>query len=276
MKVVVTGASGFIGRALVRELSRRGVNPVPVARSSLGLHSLGVVVKDYRETPSGDILIHLAEASDPAALKNQEAIHKERTVDRMDRLLEKGFQRIIYASSALVYGDQINHPRRPEETPTSSNIYSQVKLICEDLVLSKGGLCARLANVYGPDMADESVVSDILGQIPGEGDLKIRNDIPVRDFLWIEDAARGLADMTLGTEKGVFNLGSGTGTSIGRLAKLALEIADEADRTVKVLQSSKKKSHLILDISSTTNAFGWSPQVSLANGLSMLLEQHYE
>ena len=47
----------------------------------------------------------------------------------------------------------------------------------------------RLANVYGPGMAANNVMSDILGQVPGDGPLVVRDIAPVRDYLWIEDAA---------------------------------------------------------------------------------------
>ena len=105
-----------------------------------------------------------------------------------------------------------------------------------------------------------------------DGPLTVRDPSPIRDFLWIEDAARGLADMAVGTGLGIFNLGSGTGVSVGDLARLALDLAGQSDRPVVASQPSQRPSSLSLNISSTASTFGWAPQVPLSHGLAQLQE----
>ena len=95
---------------------------------------------------------------------------------------------------------------------------------------------------------------------------------PVRAFLWIEDAARGLADIAVRTGLGIFNRGSGTGASVGDLARLALELAGQSDRLVVASQPSQKPSSLSLDISSTASTFRWALQVQRSRGLALLQE----
>ena len=65
MKVIVTGASGFLGDRVVKKLLIRGIDVCAVARRPLK-YSNSVVVDNYLDTPKGDILIHLAENPDRA------------------------------------------------------------------------------------------------------------------------------------------------------------------------------------------------------------------
>ena len=139
----------------------------------------------------------------------------------------------------------------------------------------------RLANVYGPGMSEKNVMSTILSQIPGVGALKVMDTNPVRDFIWVEDAAEGIVALALGKlnefdEKKVFNLGTGIGTSIGSLAELALEIGTQPSRQVKAQHLNSRKSILILDSSDTTNACGWISKTSLRQGLTQMLHIRQE
>ena len=270
MRIVVTGASGFVGTALVRELQRRGIETIATVRHPPDPLPVGTtVVQSSDDAPLGDVLVHLAEGRRMNAMDDASV---QQLIRRCGRLLGKGYARPVYASSALVYGDRETHPRRPEEQPAPESPYARAKLACEEIVTERRGLVARLANVYGPGMARDNVVSDVLEQIPGDGPLTVRDPLPVRDFLWIEDAARGLADMAVGTGLGIFNLGSGTGVSVGDLARLALDLAGQSDRPVVASQPSQKPSSLSLDISSTASTFGWAPQVPLSGGLAQLQE----
>jgi nucleoside-diphosphate-sugar epimerase len=140
------------------------------------------------------------------------------------------------------------------------------------MVLAAGGAAVRLANLYGPGMAANNVLSDVLQQLGGAGPVRIRDAAPVRDFLWVGDAAAGLAAVALGEPAGIYNLGSEHGTSIGELVRLLLEAAEEEGREIVATAPADRPSTLVLDIAATEAAFGWRPQTSLASGLRMLLK----
>jgi nucleoside-diphosphate-sugar epimerase len=273
--VVVTGSSGFIGRAVVDELFRRHRKVLAVSRSHLSrcgqLES--VVVKDYAATPdlSGMILIHLAETRDIAEAEALGRSHIDTCLARVERLAAKRPMRIVYASSAVVYGDEMPHPRRSHEKTVANGFYALAKMACEQRVLDAGGVVARLANVYGPGMARKAVLSDILGQIHKSGPIIVRDAQVVRDFLWIDDAARGLVDLALGSATGIFNLGMGSGVSVAELARLALKASGQDDRQLIETSPSGRTSTLVLDIEDTSTMFGWHPQISLLAGVSRML-----
>jgi nucleoside-diphosphate-sugar epimerase len=164
---------------------------------------------------------------------------------------------VVYASSAAVYGDGVSRPRRTDEPVIPVNAYARAKAICEAEVLAAGGAVARLANLYGPGMAANNVISDILRQIPGTGPLTVRDGAPVRDYLWVDDAARGIADLA--------------STRAGEVARIALDLAGQSERQVVASAPTVTPSHLILDVSATVAMLGWRSKVSLEEGLKALL-----
>ena len=122
-------------------------------------------------------------------------------------------------------------------------------------------------------MSPRNVVSTVLAQIPGTGAVEVLDDSPVRDFLWVEDAAEALATMALATPNGIYNVGSGSGTTIRALALLAVDLAGQSGRNVSSrLPPSVPPSSLVLDASATSSSFGWHPRVALSTGIRALLD----
>lgn len=269
MTVTVTGASGFVGHAVVAELRRRGVAVVAVSRrDSRPLAGMTAVrVDDYAQTPSGDTLIHLAEPREVLAV---DEVMARRAAETFAGLAAR-FRTIVYASSAAIYGDATRHPRRCDEPVSPSGPYGRMKQEGEKIAVGRGGAAIRLANLYGPGMARNSVMSEILTQLGRPGPLLIRDGAPIRDFLWVDDAARGMVDIATAALRGIFNLGTGIGVSIGELARQALAIAGEAGRAIQATAAKPGNSVLILDPSGTTAACGWTPRVDLVDGLGRLI-----
>lgn len=237
---------------------------------------------DYAQAPEGDVLIHLAENNSRASVSSSGGKEYEEVNERtLFALLAKRYQRVVYASSALVYGDLEAVARHPKHPVYVNDVYTRVKRRSELAVLDGGcGIVIRLANIYGFGMAQANVISDVLRQIPAQGPIVVLNDVPVRDFLWVEDAAEGVATLATGEPKttepnNIFNLGTGMGTSIGAMARMALEIAGDTERKVVATKPSGRFSSLILDISDVTSVWGWKPITSLRQGLGRLLNQRY-
>lgn len=277
MRIVVTGASGFLGQAVLRCLHARGADAVGVARrAAAGC----VTVHHYQDSPAGDVLVHLAGDSDMQRVAAAGAAYAQQAAGLLDALLAKGYSHTVYASSAVLYGDGSQHPRHTGEPVVLHGDYARIKHAGEQAVqAARNGLSVRLANLYGPGMSRSNVVSAILGQIPGQGPLRVRDTRPVRDFLWVADAAEALATMAQhGDSAGVFNLGSGQGVSVGELAHAALAAAGQASRPVESATTppplDAPPSTLVLDISATRALFGWRPATPLAEGLRRLLNHN--
>lgn len=269
MKFVVTGASGFLGRAMIQDLANIGIDAVGVSRHPCR----GCIqVESYAHSPGGDVLVHLAEASDRAYAQANSPLYEQRSLATLDALLNKGFSRVVYASSAVLYGDQEQSLRRGSDPVYVKDAYSRLKLASEKAVLNHGGIVARLVNLYGPGMSESNVLSTILGQIRQDGPVRVLDASPERDFLWISDAARAMALMAMGEATGVFNIGSGQGVSIRELANLVLDAAGQAGRPVESASASNRFSKLVVDIAQTREVFGWYPAVTLVEGISTLVK----
>ena len=269
MAIVVTGASGFVGRSLVGHLARRGVDVLAVSRRGhcFAPPARSLVVDDYARLPAaGDVLVHLAESPHAAQAEGS----AERSAAALRALAGRGFSRLVYASSGVVYGDRAETPRRPSDPLQGEGAYARAKREAEAVVAERGGVIARLGNVIGPEMHEGTVSSDILAQLDGEGPLLLRDLGPVRDYVWVDDVAEGLAGMALGRATGAFNLASGQGVSVAELARRACALAGRPDRAI-VGRGAPSRSHLTLDIGETTEAFGWRPRTALDEALRRLI-----
>jgi UDP-glucose 4-epimerase len=277
MPIVVTGAGGFVGSALVRRMREQGLDCLPLSRGGATAKTAGgIQVEDYGDyIPSrGDTLIHLAQPRAIAETDGNQDRAAENTIDAAvalgRRLLAHDWGRVLFVSSAAVYGDGESHARRPDEELVPTAAYARMKMTCEQDVIKQGGTVLRLANVYGPDMASNNVLSDIMNALDKGGPLVVRDDTPVRDFIWVEDVAEGILSFLSSETLGIFNLGTAKGTSVRELAKSALQAAGQGDRAVLSSAPQDRQSCLVLDISLTTEATGWLPRVDVAEGLATL------
>lgn len=268
--VVVTGASGFLGRHIVHQLMAEKYETYAVARGELNFASpiQNIRVQRYEDLdpPPGATLIHLAETNSTSSQEDGAA-----AFTLLENLLAKPFERVLFASSATVYGDQNTNPSDTDEEIAPTNAYAQQKQLREQLVLDHGGTVIRIANVYGPGMSTKNVMSDILAQLDAPGPISVRDDTPIRDYVWVEDVAKGvLAVLNTGTT-GIINIGTGFGVSVRSLAQMILSCAGQENRTIIATSPTSAVSNLVLDIRQTASKTGWKPQTALSLGIERLL-----
>jgi UDP-glucose 4-epimerase len=271
VRLVVTGASGFIGGHLLeRVLNEKNFEILGLSRSGANNTTK---VSSYVDAPDGDILIHLAEDNKPESVAIQGQMYETQVLSTLESLVNKKYSRVVYASSSIVYGEESKFPHSTDSSICRDTPYRRAKAASEEAVLScNKGVVARIANVYGPRMSSSSVLSQILNQIHLESDLVIRDATPIRDFIWVGDVINGLLqlathDLSDNPASRIYNLGTGVGTSIGNLARQTLDLAGQTSRRVVASSLTENPSSIILDYSKTTLTCGWSPKTSLRNGL---------
>lgn len=274
--IVVTGASGFIGRHLVARLNGEGVPVVALARRAPAIQlPFGVAcVGDYATyaPPANAVLVHLAEPPHITSVDMEGERHVAKMRDQAAALLARGYGRAIYVSSATVYGDHSATPRRPDEPLSEpTKIYSQAKLAVEALFLKDNGVVVRATNIFGNGMSPGTIFGDIFRQLDGKGPIIIRETTPVRDYLWVEDAADALVSIATGTASGLYNLASGHAVSCEELAQVVLRLDGQNGRDV-MGALPPRQSVLRLDISATMRDFNWTPRTTLEGGIRRLLD----
>ena len=115
-------------------------------------------------------------------------------------------------------------------------------------------------------------IGAILDQLGDPAPLRLRDLSPVRDFTHVTDAAHGVLLLAKAMSAGIFNLGTGIGTSIGDLARLMLSLAGQPDRSLIETAPDGGVSHLALDPTRLREATGWRPDIPLRTGLAQMID----
>lgn len=257
--MAVTGAGGVIGTALCsRLLQDDKVELFPV-------YNLGQIVLDDDPLPEVDVIIHLSE---PSVASEVHEIAREMNVRKLKKLVSHKGCRIIYASSAAVYGDEYTCKCSESNLTVANSEYVRSKVECEKIVLDHGGTVFRLGNVYGPSPKVGTVLNVIIQQFKFyTGEIRLFNKTSVRDFVWIEDVVDCFAKaIHYPNTSGVFNLGSGEGTSVSQIIR---QFSIFARKTPSVMELSplSKSSYLVLDTRKMFETFGWCASTKLSDGL---------
>ena len=295
MKVLVTGGAGFIGSHIVDQLLAEGhqvvvvddlstgsldnVNPQAsfVRLSVLDGELLGLFARE-----KFDAALHLAaQTIVGSSLEHPDIdarVNVLGTLQVLEGCRQHGVERIIFASTAAVYGDTAELPV-PEEAPGQpASFYGLSKLTAERYIqmyhalYGLNYLILRYANVYGErqgDRGEGGVVSIFAGCLCRNNRLNIYGDGgQTRDFVYVGDvAAANVAAVTTPQTNRILNISSQTETSVNELASLFAEIAGEAAcpayhpaRSGDILRSTLRNREACA-------ALDWQPRIGLREGL---------
>lgn len=262
----VSGANGFVGKAILKYCAIHQIPAIGYCRSKVLAAGL-VQLKDYRDIPEGGRLIHLAESRQ---IGDVDAKVMQQQSELADLLAVQKFEKIVYASSAAVYASA-QHIIDVGYQQFSDTLYAQGKLNCERLFVKQGHLAARLANIYGPGMAPQNVISAILAQRQ-QTEISVFTLNSVRDYIWVDDVAAGLVQMALSQQQGVFHLSSGIATSVLDLIQHSCQLAN--NRQYQIIQTKQiPQSTVVLNPAKTLQCFAWRPVVDVIQGLSLLIQE---
>ncbi|MGH8932571.1 MAG: NAD-dependent epimerase/dehydratase family protein [Egibacteraceae bacterium] len=300
-RVLVTGACGFIGRAVVRELAAAGARVVAAYRRDtptpfLPRDSVALDLLDHgalvRSLDGVDLVVHLAARS--GGIEFQEARHVDifaenhaLTKSVLAAATQAGVTRVFLASSAVVYrdgaGGQLLDERAAVVAPGIQPVsgYAWSKLTDEALggwYGLEGGLevvTGRFGNVYGPGGSPSTVVHALVRRAlaaPTGGRFVVWGDgTAVRSFLYLSDAARAAATvLERGVSGQVYNLDSSIPTTIHELARTVRDAVASfrGERLAMEFDRSKPTgpARRVPD-STKLAALGFAPRVSLGEGV---------
>jgi len=294
-KILVVGGSGFIGSHLCRRLLAENYLPVVFDRVSPSVEGVEYhrgdmsTLADLWPSLLEDVVAvyHLAWTTKPQSANNDPLFDLQSNVvagihllDGLVRLCHR--PRLIFVSTGgAVYGQTGNSPV-PEDFPTNPiSAYGISKLTLEHYLQlyqrlhDLDYLVFRPGNPYGEGQdpaGAQGAVAVFLGKIFRGEPVTIWGDGEVvRDYLHIEDLVSalmaGLAYLPSPGDPRVFNIGSGQGLSLNSLVKMLEQIAG---RSAQVTYTPGRKAdvpHIVLDISRIHKYLGWTPQLTLEQGL---------
>lgn len=301
MKALVTGGAGFIGSHLSERLLSQGARvraidaftdfyPRPVKERNLellrGRDGYEFVEGDLRQLDLAALLdgithvFHLAaQAGVRRSWGGEFQVYTGLNIDATQRLLEacvgKPIERLVYASSSSVYGDDVDIPMRETALPQPVSPYGVTKLAAEQLCYlyhfnyKVPTVSLRYFTVYGPrqrpDMGFHRFFRAILD---GKPLIQFGDGLQTRDFTFVADAAKATADAAVrGVPGRVYNIGGGARVSLQEVFDL---IARVSGRTITIDQQPPQKGDMRDTYADTTRAqadLGFAPSVTLEEGL---------
>ena len=298
-KILVTGGAGFIGYHLCKKLSSlasnltiydnlssgkmENVKDVPNAKfvkgDILDLKKLGSLEK-------ADLIYHLAaQVVVPYSMENP-LIDFETNAKGTLAVLEKARKddaKLVFASSAAVYGNPTELPTKEEYGFHPVSCYGLSKVVGEEycgMYVDQYGLditITRFANVYG--LRCHGVIHDFLDKLaknPGKLEI-IGTGLQSRDLVHVSDVVDALAIVgsNESTNGKTYNLGFGTTTKIINLAKMMLEILDLEKKTFVTTTGVSWQgdiSTIWFDISKAKKELNWNPKVSLEDSIKEVID----
>ena len=302
MKFLVTGGAGFVGRHLVAKLLHDGHNITIFDNfSSSSKNDISHLLENGVSLVTGDILdydlllksmanqdfvIHLAaqtsvsqSIADP---KTTIDIIVDGTVNVLKSCVKTNVKNLIFSSSGAIYGNSLDAIISENSQPSPLSSYGASKLVAEYnlQIFSKffglNCISLRLFNVYGNNQSPEAgVIRKFLKNISEDLPLEIFGDgTQTRDFVHISDVTQAFYRTIKNIEAkhgDVYNIGSGVSTSINELASLLITSKGKDLPIIHktAIQGEIKDSKA--DISLAENDIGYSPEVSLRDGLASLV-----
>lgn len=272
-RVLVTGATGFLGRHLGAALAAAGVEVRGVSRATG--HD---ILRDELPLEGVDHVFHLAAATGvPAAWADPPDVlltNVQGTVRVLDQCRRVACP--VSFASTYVYGKPDRLPVAEDHPVHPSNPYSLSKVLAEEACRGFAGMyrlpvsVLRVFNVYGPGQDDRFLVPLILRQAMDRAlpEVVVQDLAPRRDYVHVADVVRAFLAATRLPGFAVFNVGSGVSHSVAEVIALACGAAGTAKparQTGAVRPADVPDT--VADIAAIRRALGWTPRIGLAEGL---------
>ena len=288
MKILITGGSGFVGRHLINKLKKDPENEIHVLdiidpqiegvryfdTSILDYEAIRNVLKDLNL----DIIYHLAaQISLPFSVENplkDFELNVQGTVNMLEACREFGIKKMVFISTAAVYGIPTENPVSEDAPKKPNTPYGMSKLTAESYVKLYHKLYGltytilRFFNLYGP--TGKGVIPIFVNRALNKENLTLLGSgDQMRDFLYVEDAVKALHMALRDLDNNDFNVGFGKEITIK-------QVAEEVNKQINVEieykeQETKEDLYPIANIEKIKSK-GFEPKISLEEGIKRTIE----
>jgi nucleoside-diphosphate-sugar epimerase len=276
-KLLVTGASGFIGRHLVARLDQLGKKIVQVSRTQ-GFD----ISRDSLPLGGVDHVFHLAGITGvekawchPLPFLNTNTMGTAHILEQC-----RGRCSVTFVS-AYIYGSPQRSPIPETEPAKVQNPYALSKLLAEEICdfyvrfYEVHVVVLRMFNVYGPGQQNSFLIPSILEQIldPQQPEVRVKDLVPSRDYVYVSDVVEGIIMATGAASGSVFNIGSGVAYSVEDIIQRASAAAG-IHKSYRATGETRPREILktCADIAAIRKSIGWLPKVSIDEGLRLVIE----
>ena len=300
MNFIVTGGAGFIGSHLVHhlvserhsvtvidDLSRGSLANLNDIRNKIHIKKIDICEQEHLDNiiQDADGIFHQAAlVSVPESWKSPDTYQKVNVdgTENIFKIATKLDIKVVYASSASVYGDCKTIPIREDSERKPLNPYGKTKLDCETIAKRYVKMGAQIIglryfNVFGAGQNSNyaGVITHFLNRLNADKLPIIFGDgSQIRDFVFVGDVVQAnLAAMSSNVTDGFFNIGGGIPTTLTDLAHAMIRLSCTQMIEPKYEPTRHGDAKIsIADISKAANQLGWRPKTTLEDGLQTLLQ----
>jgi nucleoside-diphosphate-sugar epimerase len=291
MTVLLTGASGFIGRQCLRALVTRGYDVCPVSsrpRSSDGVewHQADLLDFDQVSRLAASVkathLLHMAWVATPGvywtSLENARWLAA--SVHLLHRFQDNGGQRAVMAGTCAEYDcsegvcSEGTTPLLPGTLYGSCKHAMQLTLRAFAQQARLSAAWGRIFFTFGPGEYPARLVPSVIGRLLLRRSAPCSHGTQVRDFLFVEDVANAFVALLASDVSGPVNIASGTAVTV---RDLVLQIARRLDAEDLLRWGARPVSageppSIVADVARLRTAVGWAPRYDLATGLDVTID----
>jgi nucleoside-diphosphate-sugar epimerase len=291
MKIAITGATGFLGKYLIKYLLDCNYDVLVIARpeeNAQGCFSFDVNIyeSDYSINSLEDIfvgvdsIVHLAAQTmqrdtDPLKVSNFFHVNVQIYEDVLIAAQKCNVKQIIQMSSNSVYSPVNRLPFLESDNPIPATIYGVSKLYSEKLgeyVAYKTGMnviSLRLARLYGFGERDSVVFTKYMKlainsepiEVWGEGKTEI-------EYLYVKDVVEAIEVVVRKKiESGVYNVGTNRSYSVMEIAKTINKVCDNEGNLIIDKSKPDNGYNILMDSSKFYNATNWTPKWNLEEAI---------
>lgn len=282
MKLLLTGASGYIGNHVCKSIiNDKDIELVVANRESFDYDDVKSIKKFLEDNRGITHIIHLA-----ASVSNNGEDLFEVNLLGLYKFLniasKNNIKHFIFASTNNVYNSLCEKPiceKQPCE-PDLNNKYGFSKymgeLLIKDFCQNRGILFSnvRIADVYGPNQKHGNLIKAIVENVRENKPLQIYGSGKrVRDYIYIQDVVDGLLYITKNKLTGDYNLSTGIGTSVKEILDTVNNIFDNTLEIKKINVDNEDDSMVILDCKKINNE-GFVAKYSVEDGFRKIFEEN--
>lgn len=302
MRVLLTGSTGYLGQKVVKELLNEGISLTGLTRKRIASTQTNYTVgneltSDYKllecditskvslthvaRKISPDTIIHLA-AKVPQTPKDDKALTMLRhNVMGVINVLEAfpAVSHVILASTAEVYGLHQSQKRIDEHARLNPpSHYAASKAMAEYVCRIQAKRAhfiltvLRFTIIYGANDRINRALPNFIAQARAGEDIIVYGGRDIRDYLYIDDAARAVRLALLARKDGIYNIGTGKATSIRQAARAVAQCAKGQSRII-IKQSRQPISAIVLNGQNAMIDLGFKPKFYFPDKLEELLSQ---